>query len=364
MSFETGTTWTCGPEEAGMRFDRFIGARVTDISRSRVQKWIEQGCFLLNGEPVRKNATLVDGDVVIVAEAPEADMSSTLVAEDIPFPIAYEDEHIVVVDKPKGMVTHPGNGIHSGTLANALAGRYKNLSDVNGPLRPGILHRLDKDTSGLLVVAKNNAAHLNLAKQLEAREIKRIYHALSWREAAEPSGIIDQAIARNPRDPLKMGVHAEGKRAVTHYRVLAYYQFATYFELELETGRTHQIRVHLAHIQHPVVGDPLYGGRAAYLDRIQPIHHPFATKLLSFFSSQALHAHRLTFAHPVTGERMEFTSPLPPEIVEALAFLERFKQEATGEAPAPGQTAKDQERAAKRKSDAEAKRKRDAAIRG
>lgn len=327
MSFQTGDSWTCGPDESGSRLDIFLGARAPDTSRSRVQKWMEQGCFLLDGAPAKKNHVMVEGEVVSVAAAPEADVSSTLVPEDIPLNLAYEDEHLLVVDKPKGMVTHPGNGVHSGTLANALAFRFKDLSDVNGPLRPGILHRLDKDTSGLLVVAKTNAVHLNLAHQLEARNIKRLYHALVWREIAETSGLVDQAIARNPRDPLKMGVHADGKRAVTHFRTLEYYPFASYLELELETGRTHQIRVHMAHIQHPVVGDPLYGGRQAFLNRIQPMYHPFATKLLSFFTSQALHAHRLTFDHPVTGTRMEFASPLPPEMREALAFLQRFRIE-------------------------------------
>jgi 23S rRNA pseudouridine1911/1915/1917 synthase len=305
----------------------FLGARAPDTSRSRVQKWIEQGCFLHNGRPARKSDNVAEGDTIAVMNAPEADMSSTLVPEDIPFPIVFEDADIIVVDKPKGMVTHPGNGIHSGTLANALAFRFKNLSDVNGPLRPGILHRLDKDTSGLLAVAKNNAAHLELARQLEARTIRRIYHALSWREVAESEGTVDQPIARNPRDPLKMGIHADGKRAVTHWKTLGHYQFATYFELSLETGRTHQIRVHLAHIQHPVVGDPLYGGRQSFLDKVQPIHHPFATKLLSYFKSQALHAHKLTFIHPKSGKSMEFQSPLPQEMVDALAFLKRFHRE-------------------------------------
>jgi 23S rRNA pseudouridine1911/1915/1917 synthase len=328
MSFTKGSGWTCGPEESGLRFDLFLGARAADVSRSRVQKWIESGCFLINGEPAKKNHIMAEGDEVVVAESPAPDESSTLKPEDIDFPIVFEDKHLLVVDKPKGMVTHPGNGIHTGTLANALAYRFRDLSDVNGPLRPGILHRLDKDTSGLLVVAKTNKVHLNLAQQLEAREIKRIYRALSWREAAEPEGVIDQPIARNPRDPLKMGVHPDGKRAVTRYRVLGHYQFATYFELELETGRTHQIRVHLSHIQHPVVGDPLYGGRQAFLNRIQPIHHPFAAKLLSFFESQALHAHRLSFTHPVTGKKLSFESPLPPEFIQALAFLERFKHES------------------------------------
>ncbi len=333
MSFTIGTGWTCGPEEAGARLDKFIGARSPDTSRSRVQKWIEQGCFLLNGEPGRKSDDVKDGDTVTVIEEPDPDRSTTLVAEDIPLNIVYEDKDLLVVDKPKGMVTHPGNGIHNGTLANALAYRFKTLSDVNGHLRPGIVHRLDKDTSGLLVVAKHNGSHLELARQLEARTIKRIYHALCWRECAELSGTVDQPIARNPRDPLKMGIHATGKRAVTHWTTLGYFQFATHFELSLETGRTHQIRVHLAHIQHPVVGDPLYGGRLSFLDRVQPIHHPFATKLLSFFSSQALHAHRLTFVHPTKGKPMEFTSPIPPEMIEALAFLERFRRPA-GEAVA------------------------------
>ena len=328
MSLTVGTLWTCGPDESGSRLDKFIGARAPDTSRSRVQKWIEQGCFLRNGEPARKSDLVVDGDAVLVCEVPEADQASTLIPEDIPFPIVYEDDDLLVIDKPKGMVTHPGNGIHSGTLANALAHRFQKLSDVNGHLRPGILHRLDKDTSGLLIVAKHNAAHLELAKRLEARKIKRVYRALSWREATEGEGTVDQPIARNPRDPLKMGIHPAGKRAVTHWKVLGYYQFATYFELELETGRTHQIRVHLAHLQHPVIGDITYGGRQSFLDRVQPIHHPFASKLLSFFSSQALHAHRLLFTHPMSGKPMEFTSPLPAAMTDALAFLERFRREA------------------------------------
>ena len=307
--------------------DVFLGTRAPDVSRSRIQKWIEQGCFAVNGETAVKKKFVNPGDEVTVILAPELEIT-TLTPEDIPFPIVYEDEHLVVVDKPKGMITHPGNGVHSGTLANALAFRYPNLSDVNGPMRPGILHRLDKDTSGLLVVAKNNAAHLNLAKQLEVRDIHRIYHALVWREFAENSGSVDQPIARNPRDPLKMGVHAGGKRALTHYKVLGFYQFASYLELTLDTGRTHQIRVHMAYINHPVIGDPTYGGRQNMLHSVQPILQPYAIKLLSLFQTQALHAHKLSFLHPVTGKRLEFVSPLPAEMVEAIAFLERFKQEA------------------------------------
>jgi 23S rRNA pseudouridine1911/1915/1917 synthase len=309
-----------------MRLDKYLGALAPDVSRSRIQKWIEQGCFTHNGEPAKKNRILAEGDSVDVLLAPDRE-DLVLKAEDLPITVVYEDDRLLVIDKAKGMVTHPGNGIHSGTLANALAGRFGRLSDVGGPLRPGIVHRLDKDTSGLLLVAKDNASHTHLAKQLEAREVKRIYRAIAWREMGEAEGTVDQPLARNPRDPLKMGVHPGGRRAVTHWKVLGFHQFASHLEVRLETGRTHQIRVHLAYLQHPVVGDPLYGGRDNFLQRIQPLHHPLAAKLLSHFPSQALHAYRLSFRHPATGAKMEFESPLPAEMQAALAFLAPYRQE-------------------------------------
>jgi 23S rRNA pseudouridine1911/1915/1917 synthase len=324
LPFEAGDRFPCGPEHAGMRLDLFLGSLAPDVSRSRIQKWLEQGCFSWNGAPARKNQSLAEGDFVDVVRAPERE-DLTLKPEDLPLPIVFEDDHLLVIDKPKGMVTHPGNGIYTGTLANALAHRFRDLSDVNGPLRPGIVHRLDKDTSGLLLVAKDNAAHLHLARQLEAREIHRVYHALVWREMSEGEGTVDKPIARNPRDPLKMGIHAGGRRAVTHWKVLGYHQFASYLEVKLETGRTHQIRVHLSHLGHPVVGDPLYGGRESALARIQPLLQPLAARLLSWFDSQALHAHRLAFRHPFTDEPMEFESPLPAAMLEALAFLEKYR---------------------------------------
>jgi 23S rRNA pseudouridine1911/1915/1917 synthase len=324
MSFQAGDNWTCGPEEAGARLDKFLGARAPEVSRSRIQKWLEEGRFALNGKPVRKSAALAAGDVVTVVSSAEVE-AVRLVPEDIPLNVVYEDAQVLVVDKPKGMVTHPGNGIFSGTLANALAFRFGKLSDVNGPLRPGILHRLDKDTSGLLVVAKDNVSHLNLAKQMDARDIRRVYHALVWRELDDPEGTIDAPIARSLNDRLKMAVNPEGKHAVTHYKVLGFFQFASHLEVTLDTGRTHQIRVHFSHSGFPVVGDPLYGGRQGFLGRVQPILHPYAAKLLSFFQSQALHAHRLSFLHPVTGKRLEFTSPLPADMREGLAFLEKFR---------------------------------------
>jgi 23S rRNA pseudouridine1911/1915/1917 synthase len=322
----TGDRWVCGPDAVGWRLDRFLAAQVPDASRSKLQQWIEQGCFTLNGGAAKKKEPLKDGDVISVISDPVR-QDSTLVPEDLPVTVVYEDDCLIVVDKPKDMVTHPGNGIFTGTLANALAYRFGKLSDVNGPMRPGLVHRLDKDTSGLLVAAKDNATHLHLARQLEAHNIRRVYHALVWREMSEAGGSVDLPIARNPRDPLKMAVNPEGKRAVTHYKVLGFYQFATYLEVNLETGRTHQIRVHLSHSGFPVVGDALYGGRQGFLGRMQPIYQPYAAKLLSFFPSQALHAHHLSFVHPATGKPMEFTSPLPKEMIEAVAFLEKFRRQ-------------------------------------
>jgi 23S rRNA pseudouridine1911/1915/1917 synthase len=326
VAFKAGDKWTCGPEDAGNRLDKFLGARAPEVSRSRIQKWVEEGRFALNGKPVRKSASLSEGDQIEVVTDPEIP-DTRLKPENIPLNIVYEDAQVLVVDKPKGMVSHPGNGIYSGTLTNALAFRYPKLSDVNGPQRPGLIHRLDKDTSGLLVVAKDNVSHLNLAKQMDARDIKRVYHAVVWREMAEPAGTVDAPIARSLSDRLKMAVSAEGKRAVTHWRVLGYFQFASHLEVTLDTGRTHQIRVHLSHIGYPVIGDPMYGGRQGFLARVQPIHHPYAAKLLAFFPSQALHAHKLSFLQPATGKRLEFTSALPPEMVEGLAFLERFRHD-------------------------------------
>lgn len=326
LPFEAGDRWVCDEARAGRRLDQFLASLAEGVSRSRVVKWLEEGCFALNGGPAKKNHLLVAGDAVDVTRAPERE-DLRLKPEDLPLKVIHEDSHLLVVDKPKGMVTHPGNGVYSGTLANALAFRFRNLSDVNGPMRPGLVHRLDKDTSGLLLVAKDNVTHQHLARQLEVRDISRVYRAILWREMDHAEGTVDQPIARNPRDPLKMGVHAGGRRAVTHYRVLGYHQFATSVEVKLETGRTHQIRVHMAWLGYPVVGDPTYGGRENFLGRMQPLHQPAAAKLLSFFGSQALHAHRLTFTHPVTGALLDFESPLPAEMQEALAFLEKFRHE-------------------------------------
>jgi 23S rRNA pseudouridine1911/1915/1917 synthase len=309
----------------GARLDRFIGERMEQASRTRVQKWIEEGRVLVNGEAARKSRVLDAGDVVQV-RLPREDEGARMEGENIPLEIVYEDAHLAVVNKPKGLVTHPGHGVPSGTLANALVHHFGHLSDFGGSDRPGIVHRLDRDTSGLLVVARDNATHAALSKQLADREIHRTYQAICWREP-EPRGTYDAPLGRNMNDPTRRSVRVDGKHAVTHYRVLDYYQFASHLEIILDTGRTHQIRVHLSHGGYPVAGDTLYGGGEQMLQRVGPLFQGAAAGLVKRLGSQALHAVKLEFTHPVTGKKMSFKSPLPEEFKKALKHLKPFKRE-------------------------------------
>ncbi len=309
---------------SGERLDKFLSLRLDGPSRSQIQKWIKAGYASINGEVTLKNSALKLGDEVEITVPPEPELSR-LEGEDILLNIVYEDAYLAVVDKPKGMVTHPGNGVHSGTLANALVHHFRSLSDVGGADRPGIVHRLDRDTSGLLVVARDNETHAALSHQLSERNIKRTYEALCWREP-DPEGTFDWPLGRNPMDPLRRAVREDGKPAKTHYKVLAWYQFAAHLEVRLQTGRTHQIRVHLSHARHPVVGDTLYGGGESMLGRLPPLFQTPAAGLLKRLSSQALHAAKLAFVHPRTGEMMEFQSPHPQEFQDALDYLRAFQR--------------------------------------
>jgi 23S rRNA pseudouridine1911/1915/1917 synthase len=309
---------------SGERLDKFLSLRLNGPSRSQIQKWIKAGLASVNGEPTTKNSPLKLGDRVEITVPPEPEVSH-LDPENIPLNIVYEDEFLAVVDKPKGMVTHPGNGVPSGTLANALAYHFRELSDIGGADRPGIVHRLDRDTSGLLVVARDNVTHAALSHQLSERNIKRTYEALCWREPS-PEGTYDWPLGRNPMDPLRRAVREDGKPAMTHYRVLAWFQFAAHLEVRLQTGRTHQIRVHLSHARHPVVGDTLYGGGESMLGRLPPLFQTPAAGLLKRLSSQALHAAKLAFVHPRTDEAMEFQAPHPQEFQDALDYLQAFKR--------------------------------------
>ncbi|MBQ8174236.1 MAG: RluA family pseudouridine synthase [Clostridia bacterium] len=308
------TTLSVREEDGGLRLDSFLSV-AADISRSAAVRLIEGGNVLLNGAPADKKARLSAGDEVSY-EIP-APRETGVEAQDIPLRVLYEDDDLLVIDKPSGMVVHPAAGNEEGTLVNALLHHCgDSLSGVGGELRPGIVHRIDKDTSGLIAVAKNDAAHRSLAAQLEDRSMHRIYHALVNGGFSEDEGTIDLPIGRHPKDRKKMAVLREGqgnaRRAVTHYRVLARYGAVSYLALRLETGRTHQIRVHMAAKGHPLLGDTVYGGG----------HTAFEKKHAALLSGQCLHAKELTFVHPRTGDSVTVTSELPPDFVRLLTILE------------------------------------------
>lgn len=292
--------------DKGARIDKFISDNVEELTRSAVQGLMEKGKILVSGKSVSKNYKLRDGDTVEV-EIPEPEPMDAL-PEDIPLDIVYEDSDLLVVNKPKGMVVHPAHGNHSGTLVNALLHHCgDSLSGINGVIRPGIVHRIDKNTSGLLIVAKNDAAHLHLAEQIKVHSFTREYEAVASGYFKETEGTIDAPIGRHKTDRKKMCVTTENSRnAVTHYSVIRQYGGYAHVRLRLETGRTHQIRVHLAYIGHPVLGDDVYG------------------KAYKGIEGQCLHARKIGFIHPTTGEYMEFTSELPDYFVSILNKLEKM----------------------------------------
>ena len=288
------TRLECTARLAGERVDSFL-ARELDLTRSALQKLLEEGAVLCGGEPVKKNRRTVPGETYTLDLPDPAPIEA--VPQNIPLDIVYEDEDVIVVNKPVGLVVHPAAGHPDGTLVNALLYHCGNsLSGINGQLRPGIVHRIDRDTSGLIIAAKNDAAHLSLAAQLEDHSLYREYHAVAVGGFREDSGTVDAPMARHPVDRKKMAVdRTKGKRAVTHWEVLERYSGYTYLKCLLETGRTHQIRVHLASIGHPLLGDTVYG----------------AKKPVPGLAGQCLHAKKLTFTHPRTGEKMTVECDLP-----------------------------------------------------
>ncbi|MCR4890600.1 MAG: RluA family pseudouridine synthase [Lachnospiraceae bacterium] len=289
-------------EEAGTRIDKYISDKVKELSRSRCAKLIETGQVFRNEEVVGKPKFSVRGGDLITIRLPEPEEMDIL-PEDIPLEILYEDSDVLVINKPKGMVVHPAPGHYSGTLVNALLFHCKDLSGINGVQRPGIVHRIDRDTTGSLLVCKNDLAHRSIADQLHVHSIKRQYRAIVHGQI-NMDGRVDAAIGRSRKDRKRMAVTPDGRRAVTHYHVLANSGKFTYLECELETGRTHQIRVHLSHIGHPVFGDPVYGGA-----------HPAREE------GQALHAMTLGFRQPRTGQYIEVSAPLPDYFQELLSKL-------------------------------------------
>ena len=299
---------TAATEHAGIRLDAFLSADGA-LTRSQAARLIAEGRVRVNGRPAAKSARLSGGETVTV-DVP-APRETALTPQDIPLDVVYEDDDVVVVNKPTGLVVHPAPGHPDGTLVNALLHHCgDSLSGIGGEKRPGIVHRIDRDTSGLIIAAKNDAAHLALSAQLKDHSLSRTYECLVTGNMKQDSGTVDAPIDRNPADRKKMAVVPTGRRAVTHWEVVARYPGVTHLRCRLETGRTHQIRVHMAYIGHPILGDTVYG----------------AKKPVPGLTGQCLHATGLRFVHPRTGEPVELRCPLPPEFTAMLQKLQSKAQ--------------------------------------
>ena len=301
------------------RLDLWLASRLPAVTRAKLKNLIDEGSVTVDGE-VTKAGHLVRPGQIILVQFPPAQPSS-VEAEEIPLEIVFEDEHLLVVNKAAGMVVHPAFANFSGTLVNALLAHCRSLSSVGGESRPGLVHRLDKETSGLLVVAKNDPAHVGLARQLSEHKMEREYRAIVWGHLREKEGCIKAALMRNPKDRLRMMIHPDGKMAVTHYRVLEELPLTSYMQLNLETGRTHQIRVHMSSLGHPVFADATYGGRAKQLAGLNHEKTRFGLVLLKKYTRQMLHARTLAFTHPVTGIMQRFECEIPADMQTLLEEL-------------------------------------------
>ncbi len=290
-------------EESGKRLDAFLKEAIDDASRNFLQGLISQGAVLVNDKTAKANYKVKENDMIFITMPDPVDVE--IKPQKMDLDIVYEDEDVLVVNKPAGLVVHPAHGHYDDTLVNGLLAHCKDLSGINGVMRPGIVHRIDKDTSGLLMVAKNDFAHNSLAEQLKVHSVERGYLALVQGVIAEPAGLVDAPIGRHPLERKKMAVNLSGKEARTNYFVKERFDKYTLIECRLETGRTHQIRVHLSYIGHPLVGDELYGSRKNNLG----------------FAGQALHAYLLGFIHPRSGAKLHFEAPLPEEFRKELELL-------------------------------------------
>ena len=290
-------------ENIGKRLDAYVSSLKDNISRSNAQKLIKNNKIFVNGKNVKESYKVKENDEIrIIIEEPK---KSSLKPENIPLDIIYEDNDIIVINKPKGMVVHPGNGNHEGTLVNAVLAYAKDLSGIGGKLRPGIVHRIDKDTSGLIIVAKNDKAHKNLSEEIKNHEVTKIYTCLVRGNISEDDATIDMPIGRDKNDRKKMAVTEDGKKAITHFRVLKRYGNYTLLRVKIDTGRTHQIRVHMAKIGHPIIGDEVYSNGKNEFN----VH------------GQMLHSTYLKFKHPVTGKELELEAPLPQYFQDVLEQL-------------------------------------------
>jgi 23S rRNA pseudouridine1911/1915/1917 synthase len=311
-------------EQAGARLDRFLAEAQTDLSRSRIQSLIREGMVTVNGSHARAALKLKAGDRVTLELPPPRTVS--LAPEDIALDVVHEDDDLLVINKPIGIVVHPGAGVKSGTIVHALLHRDPAIADVGGATRPGIVHRLDKETSGLMVIARTPRAYRALVEAIREREVSRIYRAIVWGSLATQSGEIGGAIGRDPRNRKRMAVvRSGGKPAFTSWRVLERFGPATLIEVTLATGRTHQIRVHFSDRGHPLVGDPLYGGRGKKQLSAGEPERRLSAALLEGLPRQALHASELALRHPVTGRALRWTSSVPEDFARSLDLLREFR---------------------------------------
>jgi len=316
--FEQGKHFSITVTEraSGRRLDQFLSETELNLSRSQAKILIETHHIFLNQKQTKPSAHIRRGDIVS-GTLPEP-VPLSLKSESIPLTILYEDSSIIVVDKPSGMVVHPAYGNPSGTLVNALLFHCKDLAGINGILRPGIVHRLDKDTSGAIVVAKDDEAFHQLIKQFKNHNVEKIYFAIVYGTFGQEKGLIDSAIGRHPSERKRMSTRTKkGRSAITHWKKVEEFDGCTLLEIFPQTGRTHQIRVHLSSIGHPVLGDPLYGRKG----RPGALHDPVLKDCVKRMNRQALHAYRLVFNHPRTGERVSFVSPIPQDMKEVLEWL-------------------------------------------
>ncbi|MBN2029429.1 RluA family pseudouridine synthase [bacterium] len=307
------------------RLDTFLVNQISHISRSQIQKLIKEGFVQVDGKRVKAHHVVRPLEKIVVVFPKQR--VPDVVPEDIPLDIIYEDGDLLVINKKAGMVVHPAFGHSSGTLVNALLVHCLKLSSVNDPYRPGIVHRIDKDTSGLLVVAKNNTVHEQLANQFRDKKVLRQYVAIVWGHVRKSSGTVETFLARSIRDRKKIGVTSTGKNAVTHFEVEERLPLTSLITLRLETGRTHQIRVHLAHMGHPVFGDHTYGGRGRQLGGLNKKQTALGMELLQMMKRQALHAKTLGFVHPATGKEHFFDSDLPEDMKQLLDRLHQVRDE-------------------------------------